>query len=160
MRYGEGVWEPLAEAVVQREIMGVLRAAKAEKIRPTASLLRSVETLSRVVVTVPDEEWDADTDVLVCTNGTLHIPTGELREHDMMPAGLAEAVRGPRVDRRARLARLRGLGPPRLRHRRRDHRGDRRRTRRDHRCGSSVSVEPMQHPSSNGVRKGSSAPPT
>jgi putative DNA primase/helicase len=82
MRYGEGVWEPLAEAVVQRENMDVLRAAKAEKIRPTASLLRSVETLSRIAVTIPDGEWDADPDVLVCANGTLHIPTGELRDHD------------------------------------------------------------------------------
>lgn len=74
MRYGEGLWEPLAEAVVQREIMDVLRAAKAEKIRPTASLLRSVETLSRIAVTVPDEEWNADPNVLVCANGTLHSP--------------------------------------------------------------------------------------
>jgi putative DNA primase/helicase len=82
MRYGEGMWEPLAEAVVQREIMDILRAAKVEKIRPTASLLRSVETLSRIAVTVPDEKWDADPDVLVCANGTLHIPTGDLREHD------------------------------------------------------------------------------
>lgn len=30
---------------------------------------------------VPDEEWDADTEILVCANGTLHIPTGELRLH-------------------------------------------------------------------------------
>ena len=33
-------------------------------------------------MTVPDENWDADPDVLVCANGTLHIPTGELRDHD------------------------------------------------------------------------------
>jgi P4 family phage/plasmid primase-like protien len=82
MRYAVGLWEPLAEAVIQREIMDILRAAKAEKIRPTAGLLRSVETLSRIAVTIPDEKWDADSDVLVCANGTLHIPTGELWGHD------------------------------------------------------------------------------
>ena len=31
---------------------------------------------ARVVVAVPDEEWDADPDALVCHNGTLHVPSG------------------------------------------------------------------------------------
>jgi putative DNA primase/helicase len=44
-------------------------------------LLASVAKLARVLVAVPDDEWDADPDVLVCQNGTLHVPTRELREH-------------------------------------------------------------------------------
>ena len=58
-------------------------AAKPEGIQLTANMLASVAKLARVVVTVPDEEWDADPDILVCDNGALHVPTGELRPHDL-----------------------------------------------------------------------------
>ena len=80
-RYESGVWRPVPDAVVERQIYDVLVAAKAEKIQPTANLLASVTKLARVVVAVPDEEWDADPDALVCQNGTLHVPSGTLREH-------------------------------------------------------------------------------
>jgi putative DNA primase/helicase len=81
-KYGEGIWRPVPDALVERQILGVLIAAKVEEIKPTSNLLASVSKLARVVVAVPDEEWDADPDILVCTNGTLHVPTRELRPHD------------------------------------------------------------------------------
>jgi putative DNA primase/helicase len=59
----------------------VLVAAKPEGIKPTSALLASVVELARVEVMVPDEEWDADPDILVCANGTLHVPTRNLRGH-------------------------------------------------------------------------------
>lgn len=81
-KYGEGIWRPVPDALVERQILGVLVAAKPEEIKPTSNLLASVSKLARVVVAVPDEEWDANPDILVCTNGTLHVPTRELRPHD------------------------------------------------------------------------------
>lgn len=81
-KYGEGIWRPVPDALVERQILGVLVAAKPEEIKPTSNLLASVSKLARVVVAVPDDEWDADPDILVCTNGTLHVPTRELRLHD------------------------------------------------------------------------------
>ncbi len=82
-KYGEGIWRPVPDALVERQILGVLVAAKPEEIKPTSNLLASVAKLARVVVAVPDDEWDADPDVLVCTNGTLHVLSRTLREHRM-----------------------------------------------------------------------------
>lgn len=75
-KYGEGIWRPVPDALVERQILEVLVAAKPEEIKPTSNLL------ARVVVAVPDEEWDSDPDILVCSNGTLHVPTRELLPHD------------------------------------------------------------------------------
>lgn len=80
--YGGGIWRSVPDARAEREILDVLVAAKPEGIQPTANMLASVAKLARVVVAVPDEEWDADPDILVCDNGALHVPTGELRPHD------------------------------------------------------------------------------
>ena len=54
-RYEGGVWAPVGDLAVEREICEVLEAAKPEGIRPSASLLVSVERLGRARVTVPDE---------------------------------------------------------------------------------------------------------
>lgn len=80
-RYEGGIWLPVPDAAVKKGVKAVLVAAKAEEIKPTAALLASVVELARVEVVVPDEEWDADPDILVCANGTLHVPTRSLREH-------------------------------------------------------------------------------
>jgi putative DNA primase/helicase len=37
--------------------------------------------MAKVKTFVAEERWNADTDILVCQNGTLHIPSGELKEH-------------------------------------------------------------------------------
>src|SRR5215211_3272498 len=63
------------------EISSVIETAKPEGIKPTASILASVTELTRIKVFVPDERWDADSDILVCNNGALHISTGELAKH-------------------------------------------------------------------------------
>ena len=79
--YEEGVWPPVPEFLVKRRIVAVLEEAKPEGIKPTSGLLSSVHELSRVELAVPDEQWDSDQDILVCGNGALHIPTGELLPH-------------------------------------------------------------------------------
>jgi P4 family phage/plasmid primase-like protien len=79
--YEAGVWPPVPEFLVKRRIVAVLEEAKPEGIKPTSGLLSSVHELSRVELAVPDEQWDSDQDILVCGNGALHIPTGELLPH-------------------------------------------------------------------------------
>jgi len=76
-----GVWSPAPDFEVERQILKVCVAAKPEGVRPTSGLLTSVARFARVAVSVPDEAWDTDPDVLVCGNGALHLPTRELRAH-------------------------------------------------------------------------------
>lgn len=79
--YSGGVWSPVHGKLVDKQILGVLREAKPEGTRPSSYLLKSVTELSAVQLAVSDEAWDADPDVTVCANGTLHIPTSKLRAH-------------------------------------------------------------------------------
>jgi len=81
-KYNNGMWPVVEDAIVEQQMMRVLENAKGEGIRPTANLLRSVMTLAQVKVFQPAEVWDADPDLLVCTNGMLHIPSRTLRKHD------------------------------------------------------------------------------
>ena len=89
-RYEDGIWPTVSETSVKAEISNVIETAKPEGIKPTASNLASVTELTRIKVFVPDERWDADSDILVCENGALHISTGELFEH--MPGHYATSA--------------------------------------------------------------------
>ena len=80
-RYGGGFWASSHQEIINLEIDGVLEEAKPEKVRPTAGMRGSIEKLARAKTFVPDEAWDADTNILVCRNGTLEISSGTLREH-------------------------------------------------------------------------------
>jgi P4 family phage/plasmid primase-like protien len=80
-RYADGIWPVVSETSVKAGIGGVIEEAKPEGIKPTASILASVTELTRINAYVPDEKWDADTDILVCKNGAVRISSGELLEH-------------------------------------------------------------------------------
>lgn len=80
-RYLGGIWNFVPLDVIRREVKKVLEAAKVEGVRPSARSLASVLELARVEIAHPAEEWDADPDILVCTNGVLHIPTRTLQAH-------------------------------------------------------------------------------
>jgi P4 family phage/plasmid primase-like protien len=80
-RYEDGIWPTVSETSVKAKISNVIETAKPEGIKPTASILASVTELTRIKLFVPDERWDADSGVLVCKNGALHISTGELAKH-------------------------------------------------------------------------------
>jgi putative DNA primase/helicase len=80
-RYEDGIWPTVSETSVKAEISNVIETAKPEGIKPTASILASVTELTRIKVFVPDERWNADSGILVCKNGALHISTGELARH-------------------------------------------------------------------------------
>jgi putative DNA primase/helicase len=80
-RYEGGIWPTVSETSVKAKISNVIETAKPEGIKPTASILASVTELTRIKLFVPDERWDADSGILVCKNGALHISTGELAKH-------------------------------------------------------------------------------
>nr|MDP9486628.1 phage/plasmid primase, P4 family [Actinomycetota bacterium] len=80
-RYEEGVWRPVGDLAVEREISEILEGAKAEGVRPSAPLVASVERLARAKASVDDAEWDAQKDILVCSNGTLEISSRTIRKH-------------------------------------------------------------------------------
>jgi putative DNA primase/helicase len=90
-RYAAGLWQAVDDVRIDGEITAVLVSAKSKKIRPSARLLSSVERFAKIGVYVPPEQWDADPDLLVFKNGTLHIPTLTLRPHspdDYQTSGL------------------------------------------------------------------------
>ncbi len=80
--YSYGAWSHVPEAKVKGLVSKVVEAGKPEGVKPTASIVNSVSELTKYRAFVDDDLWDADPDILVCGNGTLHIPTGELRSHD------------------------------------------------------------------------------
>lgn len=79
-RCKNGIWVPIDALAIEREISGVMEAAKNEGVRPSASVLDSVARLARAKAAVPDGSWDK-ADILVCSNGTLDISKLTLREH-------------------------------------------------------------------------------
>jgi P4 family phage/plasmid primase-like protien len=82
-RHEGGVWGAVHKAIVEKEIQAVIdeEAARDVRMRPSSNMLFSVRKLIEVQLTLPEDQWDCDPDLLVCTNGTLHIPTLELRKH-------------------------------------------------------------------------------
>lgn len=81
LRYRDGIWVPISEDEIKDEILAILIRAKQEKIRPSASLLNSVLELARIKIVVENNLWNANPDILICKNGTLFIPTEQLKNH-------------------------------------------------------------------------------
>lgn len=79
--YKDGIFKETSESTIKAGILKAIEEAKPEGIKPTNALLTSVTELTRVKATIPDELWNADPDILALENGTLHIPTRELRPH-------------------------------------------------------------------------------
>jgi P4 family phage/plasmid primase-like protien len=91
-RYDHGIWVFMPEETIEAELLAVIMAAKGRGVRPSARLLASVKKLASVIVSVCGDRWNADPDIIVCRNGTLHVPTMALREHraeDYQTSGLS-----------------------------------------------------------------------
>lgn len=82
-RYQNGVWPVIEENEIRRDVTEILKAAKSEGIRPTDGLLSSVIRFVRDGVEVSKDKWDGNPDILVCKNGALHIPSGQLQPHSL-----------------------------------------------------------------------------
>lgn len=80
-RYAAGVWFTVKPDSIASEFSEILEAAEPEGINVNTRLLNSVMELARLKIWVSDTQWDNDPDILVCQNGTLHIPTKTLRQH-------------------------------------------------------------------------------
>lgn len=81
-RYSAGVWKRVEEGVIRAELLRVIEASKEEGVKPTAGTLSSVYELAKTKAWVEPSRFDANSDLLVCQNGTLHIPTLQLQPHD------------------------------------------------------------------------------
>lgn len=77
--------QAFVRALEERTMADVDRADKAVKNWLRASTGRTLDTvlkLARGLCLVAPGALDADPDLLNCRNGVVHLPTGELREHD------------------------------------------------------------------------------
>lgn len=81
-RYSTGCWPVVPLAQVEGEILGIMENSKRDGYKPTAWKLKSIIELARIKLTIPNERWNADRDLLVCQNGTLHVPTMLLLPHE------------------------------------------------------------------------------
>lgn len=93
-RYKDGYWPKLPDAQVEMELNKIQEAAKRDGYKPTFWHLKSIKELARIKSTVPADQWNQDRDLLVCKNGTLHIPSMTLRDHsktDYITSGVAYA---------------------------------------------------------------------
>ncbi len=79
-RYAGGVWEPKNEYSLKMEILRVMQAS--DGIRSTGSKLRSIETILRSVLFIPDELIDAKPDLINLQGGVYDIDKGELISPD------------------------------------------------------------------------------
>lgn len=80
--YTNGCWPAVSRQNVELEILGIMEHAKKDGYKPSSWKLKSIMYLAQVMCSVPDDRWNQDPDVLVCRNGTLHIPTMTLMSHD------------------------------------------------------------------------------
>lgn len=81
-----------AEATLERHIVSALLQRRQAAVRlnneptnkaakPSATNVRSAKFLFRSMVRAGVDSFDANKDLLNCANGTIHLPTGELRPH-------------------------------------------------------------------------------
>jgi putative DNA primase/helicase len=95
LRYDSGVWWRVPEEhVAERVRLDLVAWFEAEtkganyyKIKALARVLatgriRAITSLCRGILEVAAEKLDADPDLLNCANGTLHLPSGQLYDHD------------------------------------------------------------------------------
>lgn len=82
-RYENGIYNKLPEPIVQQEVQRIIdeEVARDRRMRPSLWQTKSVLGLIRNVLTVPDNRWNANADILVCRNKTLIISERRLRPH-------------------------------------------------------------------------------
>lgn len=91
-RYSAGCWPIVPYNQVEAEILKIAQAFAQRGYKISAWKIKSAIELARIRVQVSNDQWDADPEIVVCKNGTLHIPSGQLRAHsqsDYVTGGLA-----------------------------------------------------------------------
>jgi phage/plasmid-associated DNA primase len=95
LRDDSGVWRRVPEEQVAERVRLDLvawfevesKGANYHKIKALARVLatgriRAITSLCRGILEVAADKFDADPDLLNCANGVLHLPSGELLDHD------------------------------------------------------------------------------
>ena len=78
LQYSDGWWKQVEEGLITQDILRLMDQAP---VKVSANRLKSVTTLAQHHSYVKGETWDANKDIIVCTNGTLDLNTFTLRDH-------------------------------------------------------------------------------
>jgi len=82
MIYDSGIWVNSREGQARQGIGDTVKAAKSEGIRPTKARQSSVFAWAAECELWTDPDmFDSNHDLLICNNGTLHLPTRKLGPH-------------------------------------------------------------------------------
>jgi len=86
-RYHEGVWEPIHDLLIARELWRLLKTKEVSKdghpgIRPTRDMKNSVWDYVRGEQFVPEDSLDANENLVNLKNGIYNLETQELMPHD------------------------------------------------------------------------------
>jgi putative DNA primase/helicase len=82
MAYERGIWTPVHDHIVNRQVMDVLEGSQSEGVKVTDALVSGIRRLAEYATFVPREAWDANEDAMVFENGTLEITQRRFRDHD------------------------------------------------------------------------------
>lgn len=80
-RYSNGVWLPVHEYTIKREIQETLATQRQVAIKVDNSLVNSVYTLVKTFTHVASDKFDANEQLIVLDDCTLNYVTGERRGH-------------------------------------------------------------------------------
>jgi putative DNA primase/helicase len=80
-QYKNGIWSPVNEKTIGAEILAIMQDAKGDGYKPSWFKVKSVLEIARMQVNTPNELWNANSDLIVCKNGTLTISTRKLADH-------------------------------------------------------------------------------
>lgn len=82
-RYENSKWPTISEKEIMNELFDELVYAKGdENVKPNYPLLKNITELAKVLTDIPENQWDADFNLLPCKNGVLRLDTRELLPPD------------------------------------------------------------------------------
>jgi len=81
-RYGEGVWEPIHDLLISRELWRHLTAYEEKGVRPTRDVKNSVGDAIKAELFVPEDCLDANENLVNLANGIYDLGTQTLLPHN------------------------------------------------------------------------------
>jgi putative DNA primase/helicase len=80
-RYKNGIWAPIDVEKIKSEILEIAVDAKAMGYKPSSFKIRSILDIVRMQIDTEMEQWNSNSNLLVCKNGTLEIDKRIMRDH-------------------------------------------------------------------------------
>ena len=81
-RYGEGVWEPIHDLLISRELWRHLTAYEEKGVRPTRDVKNSVGDAIKAELFIPEDCLDANENLVNLANGIYDLSTQTLLPHN------------------------------------------------------------------------------